>query len=212
MASYVIVWENNTFGHQKVKEHTWPGHSSMNIGNAFDKETGSPSSNYVSWWPVGHAAQFDLLGALSGAQKGTRSSSFIRDVIFEGYLPDHVIKMATTAEQEEKMRAAWCSIFNKRGGASYKEFRKNCSTIVARILHARGVHAKKWAVDCNWVWTPADVAGLAKGAGGASMKWRDFQGVLAASKIDLRTCCKVDKARSGRFCTTGAPCKYQQDG
>jgi hypothetical protein len=27
MLSYVIVWENNTIGHQKVNGYIWPGHA-----------------------------------------------------------------------------------------------------------------------------------------------------------------------------------------
>lgn len=217
MASYVIVWENNTFGHQKVSGRTWPGHSAMNIGEFFDKgEVDFYINSYVSWWP-GEGADFSVGGIIKSmftkSQKGDHNFSFLNDVDCEGYLPDHVIKLNSSSEQEARMRAEWQTVFMKKGGASYKNLRKNCSTIVSRVLHAGGFYAQKWAVDNNWVWSPADIRALADGAGGTHMTWTAFLAVLAKSGInpaDINSDGKqVTQARSGRYCSTGAPCKYQ---
>jgi hypothetical protein len=82
------------------------------------------------------------------------------------------------------------------------------------VLHAAGFHAKKWAVDTNFAWSPADVRALAVAAGGKMLKWTEFLDVLKQSFIKAdafkgETGLVIDYARSGRFCSTGAKCKYQ---
>jgi hypothetical protein len=110
------------------------------------------------------------------------------------------------------MRAAWRAVFLKNGGSSYRTLRKNCSTIVSRVLHAGGYHARKWSEDSNWVWSPADVARLARRAGGENMTWDDFLLCLGVSRISPIDWGFDVEARSGRYYTTGAPCRFQRDG
>jgi hypothetical protein len=214
MASYVFVWENNTPGHQKVPGYTWPGHSSMNIGDLFDSEPEMSLmfNSYVSWWP-GEGADFSVKGIVKSlfqkAQKGDRNATIIEDVNSEGYLPDHVIKLDSTGTQEANMKAAWLTVAHKKGGSSYKNLRKNCSTIVSRVLHAGGYYAKKWAIDTNFAWSPADVRRLADAAGGTHMTWVDFLEVLKKSNITAKDF-PTTNARSGVYCSTGAPCDYQK--
>src|SRR5262249_37260212 len=76
-------------------------------------------------------------------------------------------------------------------------------------LHAGGFHAQKWAVDCNWVWTPSDVLKLAEGIGGTRMTWKDFLKVLKTSGIGSgdfvnRHGTHVTQARDATYCSTGA--------
>lgn len=211
MPSFVIIWENNTVGHQKVKGRTWIGHAAMNIGSQFGTGRYGPDANYVSWWSAieySNSTKKDL-------EKGRPHPSFLADIDAEHYLPDHIIRLDSTAEQELAMRAAWQEIHSKQG-ASFKMLKKNCSTIASRVLHAGRFYARKWALDCNFVWTPADIRKLAVAAGGTLMQWDDFLAVLAESQItpdrltsDGQT---ITHARSGRFCTTGAPCQFQQNG
>lgn len=217
MPSYVFVWENNTFGHQKVSGHTWPGHSAMNIGKEFwFSDDGATQQNYVSWWPS-EGASFGVLGALFGKnQKGGFTLCLMDDVENEGYLPDHVIELQTTAKQEGQMMAEWKSVLNKKGGSSYKTLRKNCSTICSRVLHAGGFHAKKWAVDNNFVWSPADIRALAVASGGTMLPWTAFLRVLGPCFIKAEHFKDddgklINYARSGRYCSTGVTCKYQSD-
>jgi hypothetical protein len=217
MASYVIIWENNTIGHQKVRGLTWAGHAAMNIGDIFDKgRVHSQLNSYVSWWPE-HTTHFDVRALFSKAQAGHTHVSLLSDINSEEYLPDHVICMKSTDAQEGMMRAEWRSVFLKEGGSSYKNLHKNCSTIVSRVLHAGGFHARKWSVESNWVWTPSDVAKLARAAGGKHMTWEQFLGVLKYSDItwdqmiDSDTNMRIERARSGVYCSTGVPVWHQED-
>jgi hypothetical protein len=218
-ASYLIVWENNTAGHRKVSGYTWPGHVALNIGNYFecDASVKGADEKYVSWWPGGDGAVFgvgDLVKSVfTKSKKGSHSLCFFSDIESEGYLPDHVIELRTTTNQETAMTAEWKTVFMKRSGASYANLRKNCSTIVARVLHAAGFHAQKWAVDSNWVWTPADVRKLAEKVGGVRLRWNDFADrvIQLSAKTVSSMAGGIDSARSGRLCSTGAPCAHQQN-
>jgi hypothetical protein len=212
MASYVIIWENNTFGHQKVNGHIWPGHAAMNIGDHFhNSETNPPPENsYVSWWPD-RGVDFglkDFIKDIFKPHEGRKHLTLSRDVNAERYLPDHIIRLESTEQNEDRMRAAWKAVLDK--DSHYKSMRKNCSTIVSRVLHAGGYYARKWAMDCNFAWTPADVKKLALRAGGDLMRWDDFLDVIEDSGIV--TIGWPTQARSGRFCSTNAPVRFQQAG
>jgi hypothetical protein len=167
---------------------------------------------YVSWWPSVNIGSFGIKGLLKRNKKGRRNLTLAHDILDEGYLMDHVIKLDTDAGVEARMQAEWNAIRTKKK-ASYGAFRKNCSTIVSRVLHAGGLHAFKWAEDNNWVWAPSDVRRLALRAGGTLMKWRDFRDkVLSSSGLSSGEWNYINHARSGRFCTCGAPVEHQQDG
>ena len=217
MPSYVVVWENNTFGHQKVSGNSWPGHSAINIGKEFwYSDDAALNKNYVSWWPS-QGASFGVMGALFGkSQKGDSNPCLMDDMEAEGYLPDHVIEMPTSLAQEASMLAEWKTTLAHKGGASYKTLRKNCSTICSRVLHAGGFHAKKWAVENNFAWSPGDIRALAVTAGGTMLTWTAFLAVLApcfvfAANFKSANGTVIGTARSGVYCSTGAPCKYQKD-
>jgi len=216
MASYVILWENNTSGHRAVKGKTWPGHAAMNIGDSFKQTKDEP---YVSWWPS-TGASFSVPGIIGGvltpkvlSSAGESHQTLVMDIKEETYLPDHIIRLKTTNEQEQKMVGAWKEIRMRVGGefkTKYHALRQNCSTIVSRVLHAGGYHSHKWSVDTNWAWSPADVRVLLRGKGSYT-QWNDFLTVLKESGIEEATI-PVKQARSGILCTTGAPCRFQNEG
>ncbi|AMV30011.1 hypothetical protein VT84_36800 [Gemmata sp. SH-PL17] len=217
MPTYVILWENNTVGHKAVSGKTWSGHAAMNIGDKFqirDKRGGEKC--YVSWWPQsaqkfsGFGIALKTLVPTALSKEGLSEQFFIQDIVSEKYLPDHVIRLDTNPQQENNMRAAWKEISNtfSEKGTKYHALRQNCSTIVSRVLHAGGYHGFKWSVDTKWAWSPADIRKLVRGQG-HFMKWKEFLVVLDKSGIkesDLPS----KQARSGRLCTTGAPCRFQQ--
>ena len=219
--SYVFVWENNMYGNKRVNGHTWPGHSSMNIGEEFD----GPRDEYllggnkcfVSWFPS-EGSNFGLKTLFAKKQRGTALPSFVNDVNAEEYYPDHVIRLACSDESIRNMQAAWWQILLKPSGASYKAFRKNCSTIVSRVLHAGGFYAHKWALDNNLVWAPVDITKLAMAAGGVQMQWDDFlDNVLVGPSddadprnynLETERGREINCARDAVFCSTGAPCRF----
>lgn len=240
MYSYVFVWENNLGSNKKVRGHTWPGHASMNIGEYFGQRVDNyedSNRNYVSWFPS-KGADFGFAALFAKKQRGTALSSIISDIRSEGYFPDHIIRMACSMEAIDGMLTEWNLIRLKPSGASYKSFRKNCSTIVSRVLHAGGFYAYKWALDNNLVWTPVDIAKLAYAAGGKLVMWdefkehvlgEDYQELLAeleTQKLWNRELIEgmedddnpdhytwtvkreIDSARDSAFCKTGAPCRF----
>jgi len=218
---YVIVWENNMYGNKKVKGHTWPGHSSINLGDYFDfprdiYDGVMGIKNYVSWFPS-EGSDFGFKTIFAKKQLGSPNSSLVDDISSEGYYPDHVIRLAVTDEALAKMKSEWESLRLKATGASYKAFRKNCSTIVSRILHAGGFAKLKWYVECNFVWSPADILRLAVGVGGVQMSWDDFMQHIKAScpkaspnryNLTDRKGRKIEWARDRFFCSTGSACRF----
>lgn len=217
MASYVILWENNTVGHKAVSGKTWSGHAAMNIGDVFPMPNKRSHKSYVSWWPQGKQ-KFTVFGIIGKAltpkalaREGLSQQFFLQDIEDESYLPDHVIRLKTSPEQEKEMLAEWKTISSTfaENPTKYHALRQNCSTILSRVLHKGGYHGFKWSVDNNWTWTPADIRKLLRGQG-SYMQWLDFLRVLANNGIN-ESDLPIKQARSGRLCTTGAPCKYQQN-
>lgn len=217
MPSYVILWENNTAGHRAVSGKTWSGHAAMNIGATFPTAVRRTKKSYVSWWPQS-AQKFSVFGIIGKvltpqvvSKAGRSEQFFTQDVEDEKYLPDHVIELTTGEEQESKMLGEWKTVSNtfSESETKYHALRQNCSTIVSRVLHAGGFHGHKWSVDSHWAWTPADVRKMLRGRG-RYLTWREFLQVLSNSGIqegDL----PAAQARSGRLCTTGASCRFQQN-
>lgn len=228
MPSYIFVWEQNMYQNQKVAGHTWPGHSSLNIGSRFITGREGPKDgatieeilefgrtfvdNYVSWWPTKPPGGFGVAGALSPKKiKGIAGGDLASDIIRETYLPDHVIQLDTTTNEEALMQAEWKAIRRKRN-ASYKIFRKNCSTIVSRVLQAGGYYSQKWAENTNWVWAPSDILRLSLAAGGVQILWKDFSKLISKAGIKISDIQYIREARSGLFCSCGAPVAYQKNG
>jgi hypothetical protein len=223
MASYVIVWEQNMYGQKKTAGHTWPGHSSINIGDDFDPPFSAPATgdvgaahaayvgtlhnNYVSYWPFVAGATFGVADVFGKRPAGDVKRSIADDIKAEGFLPDWVIKLASSNAKEQDMLAEWNAVRTKVG-KSYGAFKKNCSTIVSRVLHAGGFYAKKWAIDCNWVWAPGDIRRLALEVGGTRMKWSEVTPLLTASGITPAAYWSRDYTRDAAYSNIGTPSKY----
>ena len=212
MSSFVIIWEQNMYSNKKKNiAHEWPGHAAINIGEAFEKPRVALNGNYASWLPSANIGSFGVKGFFKRNKEASWNFSIAEDIVYETYLPDHVIKLDTDAAKENAMQAEWNAIRNKKN-ASYAAFRKNCSTIVSRILHAGGFYSRKWAENNNWVWAPSDIRQLATSAGGTFMKWKDVRTILSASGLNAADWGQIWLARSGAFCTTGAPVYKQKEG
>jgi hypothetical protein len=226
MPSFVIVWEQNMYLQKEIGGREWPGHAALNIGTHFDPKSFTPDYksalstdeqydqfkkalklNYVSYWPNTVGATFGLADVFGKRSKARCNRSVADDIAAEGYLPDWVIRLDTDAQQEQAMLAEWATVRDKPKG-TYGAFKKNCSTIVSRVLHAGGFYAKKWAVNCNWVWAPGDVRRLALKAGGTPLDWATFQPILAAGGILPAHYGNKDFARDAAYNHIGVPSKF----
>ncbi|WP_426954680.1 hypothetical protein [Muricoccus radiodurans] len=137
----VVIWNNNLAGSQ-----TYVGHSSMLIGKTWSRT--KPS--YVSYWPENGAGLFDSENSLV-------ARNFLKDLEFEGYAPDHVIQIHDL--NTALMQAEWDLIRLKQNG-HYQMVRKNCSTVVARVLK-KGAKIGSYFKRHNAIWTPLKVKRLA---------------------------------------------------
>lgn len=220
--STVIIWENNMLsgGRSKCadgKTRKWPGHASMNIGDVWQRLGEDNTDNYVSWWPGGKrdtskSAQAGAAITKQGVTaNGVAKHNLCLDIIKEGYLPDHIIRLDVTEGQIRNMQAKWNEIRHKEG-ANYRFVVKNCSTIVARVLRAGNLTvggATGWWRNHSMIWTPNKIKEMADGAGGNRMTWAALWAELQRSGIDITSDLgMVSKARDKRFCSCGAPCKF----
>ncbi len=198
----------------------------MQIGDDFTETIdGNDSNQYVSWWPT-EEANFTVGTALKSIfekrKVGKTTINFKTDCVSEGYLPDHIIQLDTSTDQEDNMSAAWKAVYlkPKHGvvvGSTFSNLRKNCSTIVSRVIHAANLYSLKWSENHHSFWTPAKIYKLALSVRGTLMTWDEFNDIqTATSGSDLAEGIVgnkgklINKARSGAYCTLGLPCEYQQ--
>lgn len=226
----VFVWQNNFIS--TTGAHTWTGHSSLSIndiyidtrplvqddndaskmvvdGNSGDLIQGA--DDFVSFWPGSMTdagsknAQTFNDGWKFGCKFMAKSKPTIfADLALEGYAPDHIIRI--NGLSISKMRAEWRSIRGKQN-ASYKFLRKNCSTIVARVLSA----ATPWYKTPHHIlWTPCDIRDFAFKLG-TVMTWSDFidelqqNGFGTAAQLNLARGLKRRSAARG---TSGVAAKF----
>lgn len=191
--AWVLIWEDNmyTFG------RSWMGHAALNMGTTWSSDPYNGNPNYVSYVPgdefddtkdaLGRTAGLKMLadgsgekaedkvGAVGNMKKGVMApgganSNFLDDLSFEGYLPDHILKIDKL--NVGKMRAKWTEI-NANKDRKYRAVWENCSTIVAGVLVAGEISVTSYARHALF-WTPRKIHQLVKAAGGAETKWRSF--------------------------------------
>ena len=121
---------------------------------------------------------------MTTAVVGTANDNFWRDLTFEGYAPDHIIRI--TDGNAHAMRQLWKELRQRKEGKThdphYKAADKNCSRMASRVLRA-GWNTKILGMDLNirfgnWVrgiWTPLQVKRLAMSIKGAkTLTWTEF--------------------------------------
>ena len=151
------------------------GHASMEVGTTqyevtvTDMEyarvidTEIRTQNYVSWWPD---ESIGMGGVIPGAKVLGSTCTFKEDIKSENRPPD--ISYQLSHLDVPAMIQCWNSIRQKQGG-HYRLLRKNCSTIVARVLRAGGAERLLASGRLNipfslaahsMAWTPHKVAKL----------------------------------------------------
>ena len=161
----VLIWNNKMY--HGPGGHEYSGHAAMSIDDDW-RQLGQQAS-YVSWWP-----EKDSEGHNTGFSKPKMSVS--DDFAAEGYAPDHIIKIAGL--DTRAMMGKWQDTKNKPN-SSYKFYRKNCSTIVGRVLSEGS--SKGGLSRVNLIWTPLKVKRLALAMGGTTKTWHEFLKELVVS-------------------------------
>lgn len=180
----VFIWNNNIISAKFGRGHSVIGHASLNIVDEWVNFGVNNDHFYVSWWP--------------GEGGGVAGDSFLEDIKDEeGYAPDHVIRIEKSQLDTMSMMSKWHEIRNKHG-ASYKFFKKNCSTIASRVLKA-GSSSGSVLKRHHAIWTPLEVKRLAYAMGGKDMNWVEFvmelKGSISAESLEQL---KTVKRRSSR--------------
>ena len=218
----VIIWENNMLagGREAINPRTqkvvhWPGHASLLIDDVWVNRYDDSSATYVSWWPGMKIAEakntigFRMESATAGMKvaMGKPKTNFVGDMTSEGYLPDHIIRLKTTANQQRDMQAKWASIREKEG-AHYRALYKNCGTIVARVMRAGNISAGKTAFwyEHALVWTPNKVKDYAMAAGGAPVKWDALFAEMNAAGVTYSDWGGKKTGRDKRYSSCGVAC------
>lgn len=213
MASTVFVWNNNVAGLP-----SYPGHVSMNIGDIPVRQYNeSLIDSFVSWIPSNQVSH-------SGKDAGYADKNILNDLHYEGYAPDHIIRIPTTPASEDLMRNHWRDLRNKRvpdeldqrlpaeradAAPSYRFKWKNCSRMVQRVLKSGNLswslNPFKWNVlRKHVIWTPLDVLDLALSyQGAAKIQWFDWaQGQTLT--INEKTLLSYFQRRHARHGSSGA--------
>ncbi|MCG8471530.1 MAG: hypothetical protein MI742_06690 [Desulfobacterales bacterium] len=199
----VFIWNNNQITHKIASRINYSpaakaivGHSSINIDDTFlpvlsDSEDFDPNINtsYVSWLP-GPPKK-------GGSRAGRLGQTFLVDLLFERYAPDHIIRIPNPPPPYlQRMRAERdrYTETNKKEMHHYKFYLKNCSRIVSRVLRRgwnKGGGNIKYGQLVFGLWTPLMVKRLAldlKGgpslmARAVQMTWNDFLAEQEEKKV-----------------------------
>lgn len=161
----VFVWEPGSQG---------VGHASIAIGKQGlflppEVQWFEQTLAYASWFP-GQSVQdpnqygADITGLLPGVMYMKSSCNFESDCHSEEGFPDHTIPLPSL--NVGLMMSKWQEIRDKEN-AHYRLARKNCSTIVARILRAGMEGLSPWkkfkvhhVAHCV-IWTPTNILAFA---------------------------------------------------
>ncbi|HVJ53273.1 MAG TPA: hypothetical protein VM689_12470 [Aliidongia sp.] len=135
------------------------GHAAMHLGNDYDPKN---SEFYVSWWPGG-GFSFTSPQIVAEKAQPRHRRRFESDCIAEGAPPHVVYTLECEPYQNIAMNEAWKQIMYGKSKPSYHVYRKNCSSVVARVLKAGGMQWPMGNMDQlmktkNVIWMPRDIA------------------------------------------------------
>ncbi len=167
-------------------------------GALFEEQLTDKSESYVSFFPdeynrSSHTStpiadqikkKLGINMSVSHFRKGLTHKSFWHDLLWENYVPDHIIFIPDTTAQKQNMKKAWDQHKNKKGGdISYRFKYKNCSRMASRVLIAGFGSLLGWywsgKVAARKIWTPLHVKRLAnniatKVDGARALTWNEF--------------------------------------
>jgi len=178
--------------------HHQMGHSSLNITDTWVDGAHTNGKNYVSWWPGG-----DDAGKFKTKSWGVEANGFLHDIQDEsGYAPDHVIRIGTGLDTQA-MLSKWAEI-RAKNSAHYHFYRKNCSTVVARVLREGTKSGSGWYRHST-IWTPLKVKRFAFDIGGYELEWSSFVEEISQYVTGPEVAClRMLKRRSSSHGFSGA--------
>ncbi len=123
------------------------GHAAMMIGR---------NGSYVSWWPGGEGAGPSSL--LPGVvHEAATPLSLKQDIEWEGDKRPERYAIESSALNEIEMERYYKQEYGITGDQRYRLRRKNCSTMVFKVLEAGGATSLVRAPFFQWIWTPNKV-------------------------------------------------------
>jgi len=193
----VFIWNNNKIG----GGHDVTGHAAMNITDIWVDSASDNGKNYVSWWPSDNKKE--VFGHGKGVKFGVEAANFLEDIKDEeGYAPDHVIRIDNKSLDTQAMLSKWSEIRNKEK-AHYRFYRKNCSTIVARVLRDGTKSGSGWYRHST-LWTPLKAKRFALDIGGQELDWLSFVEEISPYVAGPEAAClRMLKRRSSRHGFSG---------
>jgi hypothetical protein len=139
----------------KVTVYIWPqskgeskfGHAAMQI---------SERGSYVSWWPGGEGASpFSLLPGV--VHPASSPLNLRQDIEWEGGKHPESYTIEHHGLNEQEMERFYRNEYGIVGDHKYRLRRKNCSTMVFKVLEAGGATNLVRAPFFQWIWTPNQV-------------------------------------------------------
>ncbi len=129
-------------------------------------------------------AKFNTKFSVNYFRKGLTHRSFWHDLLWEGYVPDHIIYLPETMAQKTKMKKSWLDHRTKKDGdLSYRFKYKNCSRMASRVIISGfgDLLNLYWSgkVAARKIWTPLHVKRLSfklaeKITGAKALTWNEF--------------------------------------
>ena len=248
----VMIWNNNQITYRFARLFKYgpaakaiEGHAALNIDDDFVSivEPANPDApfnnkgSYVSWIPSNCKWGHDWEESHHGKTKGVANRNFFEDLMFERYVPDHIIRIPNVPTATiQRMKTEWIRHLNPKNGRgqTYDFKMKNCSRIVSRVLRKgwqKGAGNIKYGQLVRGLWTPLMVKRLTLDLKGATrddipiqMTWDDFvdelvnNGVIAYAigvamkKIRRRASNRGSSQADARFKTQGSWLKHLRRG
>ncbi|MCG8470731.1 MAG: hypothetical protein MI742_02620 [Desulfobacterales bacterium] len=191
----VFIWNNNVVTSKAAKVVRYApamkeiiGHAAMSIDDSYSSVLDENikyyelDEQYVSWMP-GEDDRHER-----GKICGFMNQSFFKDLMHEGYAPDHIIRIPNPPKPViDRMQAERNKYEGHKNGRDHHHdlTRKNCSRILSRVLRrgwGRGGGNIRYGQTVSGLWTPLMVKRLAldlKGGPGLNqpafqMSWDAF--------------------------------------
>ena len=115
----VFIWNNKRVRLPGSRKPKWTGHASMSIDDKWPHSLGESQIDWhVSWWGSSENVSH------SGKMQAEPNDNLLRDLLAEGYAPDHIIRIPTSTNQKMAMKFQWLRMRSgtKRGRGEFRHW------------------------------------------------------------------------------------------